>query len=212
LEIPLNNQSEESLGGSTAGIDIVLNWKSEGDIGVEAKRPTPDYMQMCLGRKDDRWIGKAEQSKIPSACREQLNGLLAGKSLFNGKLPPFMERTMTHPEWVAIKSEDTDFKDHYIPDIPSTTIADLYKKKGCSYLQVDSKGLYHTGEDRCHFGVPLFELPQRLRIRIKIHGTNPFKASVTVAAQPVNLATLVPSPFSLDSLERLPASLLKFSS
>ena len=205
--IPLNTQREESLGGSTAGIDIVLNWKSEGDIGVEAKRPTPDWMQMCLERKDDRWIGKAEHSKIPSACREQLNELLMHTTLFQGKLPPFMEKTMTHAEWVAIKTADPDLKDHYIHNIPNTTIAELYRKKGCSYLQVDGKGLYHTGEDTCDFQVPLFECPQQLRIRIKIHKTNPFHASVTVAAQPVNLAALAPSPFSLDSLERLPASL-----
>ena len=57
---PLCSQTDADLAGSGAGIDIKLNWLSTGDIGVEAKRPTPDWMQMKLiAGLDGAYVGVA---------------------------------------------------------------------------------------------------------------------------------------------------------
>jgi hypothetical protein len=88
----------------------------------------------------------------------------------------------------------------------------LYEAKGCCYIQIsDGKGLYHLGNDRCNFEVPFFDIPQQIRIRTKIHTKSNKNGhcvlSVTVACQPKNIQTLIPSEYSLDSKDKLPQSL-----
>jgi hypothetical protein len=214
LDTPLNTQEEGSLGGCGADIDIKLNWKKEGDIGVEAKRPTPDWMQMKLKKDEGTWVG-VKDPKIPAESKAIFEKIIDSANLFDGKTPTFLERSVTHNEWKTIKKETPEFKDVYI-ECSDSTIADLYKAKGCQYIQVDGKGLYHTGEDVCEFGVPLFKCEQRIRIRLKVHATKTAKGhaslSVTAAAQPVNLKKLESSPFSLDSAEKLPKNLASIAS
>jgi len=181
---------------------------------VEAKRPTPDWMQMKV-RKNEAglWVG-VDGAKIPAESKRLFETVLGTTTLFNGKTPTFLERSVTHEEWVAIKKAEPDFNDQYIACEP-TTIADLYKAKKCAYIQVDGKGLYHTGEDVCGFNVPYFTCAQRIRIRTKIHATcnaaGYASLTVTAAAQPVCLKDLVPSPFSLDTASLLPTLLLPLS-
>jgi hypothetical protein len=63
-------------------------------------------------------------------------------------------------------------------------------------------------DDICGFGVPYFKCTQRIRIRIKVHsrsGAGGFASlSITAAAQPVNLKEIVASPYSLDTLDKVP--------
>ena len=212
LETPLNTQDDSSLGGCGADVDITLNWKKEGDIGVEAKRPTPDWMQLKLKKEQGIWVG-VKDPKIPAESKSVFEEIIGSANLFGGKTPTFFERSITYDEWTAIKKETPEFKDTYI-DCPDSTIADLYRAKKCQYIQVDGKGLYHTGEDVCEFGVPLFRCKQRIRVRLKVHATKTAKGnaslSVTAAAQPT--ATKIPdldkSPFSLDSFDKLPKNLV----
>ena len=211
MEIPFNTQPPESLGGCGADIDIKLNWRVEGDIGVEAKRPTPDWMQMKLDKnKEGVWVGVGA-GKIPAASKMIFETIIGAVNLFGGKTPTFLERPLTHSEWTAIKKETPEFKDAYIT-CGDNTISQLYKAKGCQYIQVDGKGLYHTGEDTCDFGVPYFECPQRIRIRLKVHTRKNKKGnmclSVMAAAQPVKLKDLKASGFSLDTAAKLPPSLV----
>ena len=212
LDTPLNTQEEGTLGGCGAEIDIKLNWKKDADIGVEAKRPTPDWMQLKLRKEGGSWVG-VKDPKIPVESKRIFEKIIGEENLFGGKTPTFLERSVTYNEWTAIKKETPEFKDTYI-ECDNSTIADLYKAKDCQYIQVDGKGLYHTGEDVCEFGVPLFECKQRIRIRLKVHATKTKKGnaslSVTAAAQPVDLKKLERSPFSLDSLDKLPTNLLKY--
>ena len=78
--------------------------------------------------------------------------------MYDGEIPPFMEKSITHEEWTNIKKETNKWDDKYI-DIPSYTISMLYKAKGCSYVQIsDGYGLYHLGNDVCKFDVPLFKI------------------------------------------------------
>jgi len=211
MEIPFNTQPLDTLGGCGADIDIKLNWHAEGDIGVEAKRPTPDWMQMKLDKnKEGVWVGVGA-GKIPPASKMIFETIIGAANLFSGKTPTFLEHPVTHSEWTAIKKETPEFKDTYI-SCGDNTISQLYKAKGCQYIQVDGKGLYHTGEDTCDFGVPYFECPQQVRIRLKVHTRSNKKGhmclSVMAAAQPKKLKDLKASTYSLDAAAKLPPSLL----
>lgn len=205
--MPLCSQTDADLAGSGAGIDIKLNWLSTGDIGVEAKRPTPDWMQMKLiAGLNGTYVGVAG-GKIPEASRLIFNQVLSALTLFGGKTPPFLLGDITYSDWTKLKATSSDFKDVYIP-CGSDTIAALYKAKGCQYIQIAGKGLYHTGIDVCGFGVPAFVCDQQVRIRIKVHGRCTARGfaslSIMAAAQPVSLPGLTASPYSLDSACRLP--------
>ena len=205
--IPFHTQLEEELGGSSAKNDIECNFRSTRDIGIEVKKKsTPDWMQCKINLEDTAWK-ISRRSKNPAECGEIFTTLLQGVNLYDGVLPPFMNANITHEEWTTIKKEDDRWTDYYI-DIPDDTIAKLYKAKGCSYIQISGKGLYSTGIDECDFGVPKFICEQRFRFRTKIHKRVNSKGfcnlSITVAAQPININSLICSPYSLDDPSRLP--------
>jgi hypothetical protein len=204
-----NTQTATELGGCSAVNDIECNLLSERDVSIEIKKSkTPDWMQCSLtyDKTQQKWIGSAN-AKIPVESRELFERLISDVSLFNGKIPPFMEKPMTHAEWIKEKESTKDFSDAYI-DCPSDTISSLYSAKGCSYIQVSDKGLYHLGDDKCKFGVPQFEASQQLRVRTKIHTRKNSKGfcslSVVVACQPKNINELVDSSCSLDDVSKLP--------
>lgn len=213
--IEFNTQIETELGGCSSKNDIECNMKEAmaRDVSVEIKKlKTPDWMQCCLKYDEinKKWIG-SKRNKIPEASKTVFEDLISTLTLFNGKIPPFMLKNITHEEWVKIKRETTDFNDVYI-DCPSDTIMKLYGKKGCSYIQISDKGLYHLGDDICDFKVPVFVCDQQLRVRTKIHkrkNKNGFcDLSVTVACQPKNINNLVSSEFSLDNRMKLPTNLV----
>ena len=213
--IEFNTQIESELGGCSSKNDIECNMKEAmaRDISVEIKKlKTPDWMQCCLkyDDTDKKWIG-SKKNKIPEASKKVFEELISTVTLFNGKIPPFMLKDITHEEWVNIKSETTDYNDVYV-GCPSDTIMKLYSEKGCSYIQISDKGLYHLGNDVCDFKVPAFVCDQQLRVRTKIHKRNNKKGfcklSVTVACQPKNTNSLVSSEFSLDNQMKLPTNLV----
>jgi len=208
-----NTQNEDELGGCSSKNDIECNMTSIRDISIEIKKSkTPDWMQ-CSLKYDNvikKWIGSSK-NKIPEASKKVFEHLISTITLFNGNIPPFMLKNITHEEWIKIKNETSDFKDMYI-DCPSDTIMKLYSEKGCSYIQISEKGLYHLGNDICDFKVPLFICEQQLRIRTKIHEKKNKKGfcklSVTIACKPKNINNLVNSKYSLDNQMTLPNNLL----
>lgn len=209
-----NTQSVNELGTFSADNDIVCNWNSYNDIAIEIKKmKTPDWMQCSLMYDNQEWKPKTS-GRIPVESQEVFYNLLknSGIHLFNGQIPPFLTRKITHQEWIAIKYANNDFKDVYFP-CPPDTITKIYQFKKCNYIQVSNKGLYHLGEDICNFGVPLFECPQEIRIRIKVHNKsdkNGFtKLSIMMACKPQNIYKLKESPYNLESIQKLP-KLLKY--
>lgn len=157
------------------------------------------------------WEG-SEKCKIPIKSREIFNKLINNINLYDGDIPPFMEKNITYDEWLKIKKETNKWDDKYI-DIPSDTISILYLAKGCNYIQIsDGYGLYYLENDICGFGVPRFDIEQQLRIRTKIHSRKNKKGfcklSVTVSCQPKNIKNLIPSKYSLDDIDKLPTNLI----
>ena len=204
----LNTQSASDLAGSSSKNDLVCHYKSI-DFGVEVKKAkTPDWMQCSIKFCHDSHSWTPTNGKIPHECRHIFKTLINSLDLFGGEIPPFMKKPLTHDEWSYIKSSTNKWNDSYI-DSPSDTIRNLYAAKGCKYIQIsDGYGLYHLGHDSCSFGVPVFQLKQRLRIRTKVHSRSNkhghCNLSVTVACQPFDISHIQPSPFSLDNSNKLP--------
>jgi hypothetical protein len=213
-----NNQTKDDLGGCKADNDIVCSiYKLDilYNIPIEIKKiRTPDWMQCSLSidntSNDNRWIGSI-RNKIPDRSKKIFESLIQNIRLFDGNIPPFMTRDITHEEWKKIKNETNIYDDTYF-DCPNDTIKRLYSEKGCYYIQISNKGLYHLGNDICDFNVPEFICDQRLRVRTKIHerkNTKGFcKLSITISCQPKNIKNLNDSPFSLDKINKLPKNLI----
>lgn len=207
-----NTQTEKELGGCGSHHDLIGNFLKEKDVPIEIKKQkTPDWMQCSLkyDETNRRWIGSSK-NKIPETAKKLFEDLVQQQTLFQGNIPPFLQRNITHDEWKRIKHETDVYRDMYW-DCPPDTIRNLYRQKGCLYMQISDKGLYHLGEDPCGFGVPEFLCEQQLRIRTKIHTTRNAQGfcqlSVTVACQPKNIKKMPPSPYSLDDRAKLPTLL-----
>lgn len=93
---------------------------------------------------------------------------------WSGRIPSFMKGDKTIHTW---KIEKSSFRDEY-HRISSDVISSYYKSKGVHYIQIEGKGLYHTGNDILSLGVPLFECRSRIRIRCKQHRSTSMPSSV----------------------------------
>ena len=208
-----NTQLESELGGCSSRNDIECNMNLVRDVSIEIKKSkTPDWMQCSLkyDNINKKWIGSSK-NKIPDSSKKVFEDIISRIILFNGKIPPFMLKDITHQEWIKIKNETINYNDYYI-NCPNDTIMKLYSEKGCSYIQISEKGLYHLGNDMCNFKVPAFICEQQLRVRTKIHERKNKKGfcklSVTVSCQPKNIKNLLNSKYSLDNKNKLPKNLV----
>lgn len=115
---------------------------------------------------------------------------------FNGMIPAFLGGDRSKETWLTQKYL---FQDEYIHVAP-TAISEYYRAKGSSYIQVEGKGLYHTGHDVLEFGVPLFQGDTRLRIRTTKHidRKTGVPRDVTVALV-FKRSSLQKSPYCLES-------------
>lgn len=175
-------------GGSSAKPDI---YTQNGHIECKHNDP-PDWGQSTLKWKEGRWVPTNE------LFQQYMDRV-------NFKPPPFLiNKKMTRDEWIKIKH---DYKDEYLT-VYNHEIQDFYKNKGCAYIQISGRGLYHLGEDPLEWGVPELKLEQKIRIRCKDHGSKAStRYSVTAAFQPSNIKTLTPSEYSIDDRTRLPPNL-----
>ena len=206
-----HTQKESELGGCSSDNDIMCKFNNT-KFGIEAKKcGTPDWMQCTIKFNSNQKKWYLDKGKIPDQCKNIFNTFLSDIVLFHDHSPPFIERQMTHEEWLAVKSKSSDFNDMYI-DIPNDTISKLYKAKGCHYIQISDYGLYRLGDDICDFGVPEFRVDQQIRIRIKVHSRKNTKGfcdlSVTAACQPKHIKHLEKSNYSLDNVYQLPVGLV----
>lgn len=127
---------------------------------------------------------------IPEDC---LHKECLGSSIpFQGRIPSFLKGDKRPEQWAAEKHL---FMDEYI-GVDSKKVAEYYRQKGESYIQVEGKGLYHLGDDVLGFGVPAFVCDTQLRIRCKCHKSTPMQRSIMTSFI-YKKETLKPSPFDL---------------
>jgi len=172
--------------GAEEGIDVPFHFRG-ASYGLEAKT-----LNASEGGQR-KFIVKDGTLQLPDDDRAKIHKALLppGFILWEGSIPSFLKGDRTQETW---DKEAASFRDVYI-NADNTTVADFYKKKGTHYIQIEGKGLYHTGEDPCNFGVPLFTCTTRLRIRCKRHhGSVP---GTVMAALNYNKNTLPKSPFCL---------------
>jgi hypothetical protein len=207
-----NKQQYNEIGGCKSCNDIICTYNKQS-IPIEIKKmKSPDYMQCSIhyNNENKKWIG-SNKCKIPLESKLIFEELLNDCVLFNSNIPPFFLRNITHLEWLKIKKGTKDFNDTYI-DCPNDTIKKLYSAKGCYYIQISDKGLYHLGNDICNFNVPEFICNQHLRVRIKVHSKNNAKGfcslSVTISCKPINIKNLIKSNYTLDNIKNLPTNLI----
>lgn len=172
--------------GAGEGIDVPFHFRG-GSYGLEAKTLNASEG----GQRKFTLVNDVLQ--LPDEERTKIHRALLPENfvLWEGKVPSFMKGDRSQETW---NKEAATFRDIYVTASP-TTIAEFYKKKGTHYIQIEGKGLYHTGTDPCNFGVPLFSCASRLRIRCKRHhGSVP---GTVMAALNYNKNTLPKSPFCL---------------
>jgi len=167
---------------------------------------------MCKGVKyDGKKYITSSKNKIPDKSKLIFDNLLRNKIIFNNKPPPFINKNITHEEWIKLKKESNNINDMYF-DCNNDTIKNLYSNKGCYYIQISDKGLYHLGEDICNFNVPEFICEQEIRIRTKVHSKKTVKGfcnlSVTMSCKPKCIKNLKTSSYSLDIIGNLPINLI----
>lgn len=110
-------------------------------------------------------VMKVNNGKLCVHDNSLINVLYGNYIPFNGNIPGFLGEDKTTKTWMDQKHI---FSDEYI-QVESTAISNYYKTKGSSYIQIEGKGLYHTGDDILELDVPLFQGSTRLRIRTTKH-------------------------------------------
>jgi hypothetical protein len=196
---------KNQLGGCSNRHDIVCYYNKK-PINIEIKKHnSPDWSQMTLYPLKGKWRIK-QNWRISRSSRLLFEKIINEKKIYN-KIPKFYLKNITYEEWKKLKFKN--FNDIYY-DCPSNFISKLYKNKGCHYIQITNFGLYHLGQDICHFNVPFFECNTRLRIRVKIHNRRyrgRMRASVVVSARPRFMGQMKKSDYSLDNIEKIPNNL-----
>ena len=127
---------------------------------------------------------------IPEDClhKECLDSYIP----FQGRIPSFLKGDKRPEQWAAEKHL---FADEFIA-VDSKKVAEYYRRKGESYIQVEGKGLYHLGIDVLACGVPEFICQTQLRIRCKCHKSTPMHRSIMTSFI-YKKETLVPSPYDI---------------
>jgi hypothetical protein len=208
-----NTQSKDELGGCSMRNDLECNFAQPRDTPIEVKKKnSPDWMQVTLvfDKESKKWKTNPK-CKINQEARNIFESIIQKYNIFGGQEPSFLKSNITHEQWVQLKTSSNTFSDEYL-ECPDDTIARLYRSKGCKYVQISEKGLYHVGDDIHQFGVPMLICKQVIRIRTKVHSRvnrNGFcHLSVTASCRPENVRDLPNSRFSLDDRNSLPGRIV----
>lgn len=200
-----NTQLENDIGYNN---DFECNF-SNIKIGIEVKKcTTPDWMQCSIkyNNINKKWE-PSKNSKLPIECQNIFKNNIDKINIFDGRIPPFLEKKIRYNNWIDIKN---NWKYIYI-NVDKNCIKELYKIKGCYYIQISNYGLYHLGNDICNFNVPEFNIHQQIRIRIKIHRKKDKNGycdlSVIASFKPIEIKSLNKSKYSLDNIKKLPLNL-----
>jgi len=198
--------------GSSHGVDICgqCDAMQDNPLCIEAKSTgansqNPDWGQICVKCLNGRWA-VPDTSRSPEACKAVLASAFGERVLWGGEDPLASQRTI---EQLEIERASGKWRDIYITDdVDPDSIRKFYRGKGCEYIQIKGKGLYSLGTDSWGLGVPVFDCPCRVRVRVKTHKSCTVQGyaslSVTAALQPVGLKHLNNSPCTLDGAGCVP--------
>jgi hypothetical protein len=167
------HSTEEKTAGSTSDVDVqVVMDKTNQKLSIECKTKNAfEGGQISVGVKNDVYV-------FPMTEKAMLFKRLLGDHLpFSGKIPSFKKGDKSVAQW---EKEKHNFKGYYL-SCDENAIADYYRQKGVHYIQIENKGLYHTGEDVNGFCVPMFTVKTKVRIRCKQHGSSPMPGSVMIS-------------------------------
>jgi hypothetical protein len=150
-------------------------------------------------------ISTPQGMEITEDCIQKF--IMGDKTPYNGYILPWTQGLRTFEDWQKVKHIFE--KDVYM-EAAEDAVAVYYAKKGTHYIQIEGKGLYHTGADPLDLGVPMFKSKVVLRIRCTKHprkiGGQRVPTDITAALQ-FNRHTLVASPYTLDEGGLLPPHL-----
>jgi hypothetical protein len=157
----------ENTAGAGHGNDIGVIYQ-EQNVGIEVKNKGGfEGGGSKLEHNKDRW----ETESFLKPVIDIVNP-------YDGRIPSCLAGTdRSLATW---NKEKKEFPDMYV-DMPNTSISDYYRAKGSQYIQIEGKGLYHTGEDPMNLGVPLFSVSTRLRIRLTKHKKKGVPTDMTAA-------------------------------
>lgn len=111
--------------------------------------------------------------------------------LFDGQIPLFLtQKKISEKEWKTCL--DTFKLKVEFPK--GNYIAEYYRGKGSSYIQLGDKGLFSTGEDPFGWKVPILETSGHLRIRCKKHSKTSFSLMACLVC---DLKSVISSPMNL---------------
>jgi len=156
----------------------------------------PGGGRVCIELKNRRACEGGQRSLKVSGDHLEIDGEI----LWEGKVPAFLCGDTSVDKWQA---EKASFKGRYFPrDVHA--VGTFYREKGSAYIQVQGKGLYHTGEDPLGLGVPRFAADTKLRVRCKQFGRTSIPSAVMTS---LVFARKTLAPSTLD-LETMPESAL----
>lgn len=174
-------------GANRTAHDLVIN---NFTLEVKTKRATEGGG--CVMRLRDGVIQMPDNSILRTYLPPDLR-------IWDGRIPSFLLGDTSPETWAK---EKPMFKGLYI-DASSSAVADYYQAKGTRYMQIEDKGIYHTGCDILQWGVPKFEPKCRIRIRAKQHHSGSVPQDVQASFN-YNPKTLPPTPYDFMDTSRLP--------
>jgi hypothetical protein len=178
----------KEVDGAKAGADI--NLTSHSNIGIETKKAGA-FEGGCI-----KMTYNAVDKRMEITKKGIHQSILGATVLYNGQNLPWYEGKKTLDDWKKMNAVFE--KDVYI-DASDNAVSEYYQKGGVNYIQIEKKGLYHTGNDPLTLGVPYFSCPEtRLRIRGSKHKNAQGIYTDIYADLNYNHKKLVASPFSLD--------------
>jgi hypothetical protein len=131
--------------------------------------------------------------------------IMGNNAPYNGAILPWTRGLVTLEDWQ--KEKHIFEKDVYM-EAAEDAIATYYANKGTQYIQIEGKGLYHTGVDPLDLGVPMFKSKIILRIRCTKHmrklGGQRVPTDITAALQ-FNRRSIPASPYTFDEGGQLPS-------
>jgi hypothetical protein len=169
------------------GVDIQFTYR-EQTVGIELKNKGGfEAGGRVMRLHDDKLCLDSKPETV------LFQSLLGDYVPFSGRIPSFLRGDKTFPTWLE---EAHLFRDETLVIRDESTTASYYANKGCSYIQIENYGLYHTGIDVLELGVPFFVCKAKLRIRCKRHGSNSMPSSVQ-ASIVYDKKSITKSPFLL---------------